>query len=111
MYLARLYTSDKNCNNLWMYTCMYQQFISDDTSTRSIIKKHNKQNSIYYMNVYLYGNSCVNSIPNVPGISGHKTWALSYLKIDRAIIHFLFHQTACSLVNGRHGAQIQIVKT
>ena len=40
LYLARLYTSDKNCNNLWMYTCMYQQFISDDTSTRSIIKKH-----------------------------------------------------------------------
>ena len=61
LYLARLYTSDKNCNNLWMYTCMYQQFISDDTSTRSIIKKHDKQNSmylhVYYMNVYLYGNS------------------------------------------------------
>ena len=38
-----LYTSDKNYiyyNNLWMYTCtcMYQQFISDDTSARSIIK-------------------------------------------------------------------------
>ena len=30
LYLARLYTSDKNYNNLWMYTCMYQQFISDD---------------------------------------------------------------------------------
>ena len=25
LYLARLYTSD---NNLWMYTCMYQQLIS-----------------------------------------------------------------------------------
>ena len=36
-------------------------------------------------------------------------WALSYLKIDRAIINFLFHQTACSLVNGRHAAQIQII--
>ena len=48
LYLACLYTSDKNCNNLWMYTCMYQQFISDDTSTRSIIKnsKHNKQNNM-----------------------------------------------------------------
>ena len=46
LYLTRLYTSDKNCNNLWMYTYMYQQFISDDTSTRSIIKKHNKQNSM-----------------------------------------------------------------
>ena len=41
LYLSHLYTSDKNCNNLWMYTCMYQQFISDDASTRSIInKKH-----------------------------------------------------------------------
>ena len=29
--------------------------------------------------------------------------------IDRAIINFLFHRTACSLVNGRHAAQIQIV--
>ena len=59
MYLARLYINDKNCNNLWMYTCMYQQFVfvSDVMSTGSIIKKHNKQNSIYYMNVYLYGNS------------------------------------------------------
>ena len=46
LYLACLYTSDKNCNNLWMYTYMYQQFIFDDTSTRSIIKKHNKQNSM-----------------------------------------------------------------
>ena len=41
LYLARLYTSDKNCNNLWMYTCMYQQFISDDNVHK---KKHNKQN-------------------------------------------------------------------
>ena len=28
LYLAHLYTSDKKCNNLWIYTCMYQQFIS-----------------------------------------------------------------------------------